>query len=63
MEQKKKKEEKEESGEINFLDCMCYRDQENKVQTKVYKKPTHTGQYGNYNSNQPYWVKISTKKH
>ena len=54
--------EKEENGEINFLDCMCYRDQENKVQTKVYKKPTHTGQYGNYNSNQPYWVKISTIK-
>ena len=34
--------EQEEEGKIAFLDCTIYRN-ENKLETKVFKKATHTG--------------------
>ena len=53
--------EQEEEGKIAFLDCTIYRN-ENKLETKVFKKATHTGQYTNFESNQPLGVKLSTIK-
>ena len=41
---------------------MVERSTDNKLKTKVFKKKTHTGQYSNFNSNQPYHVKVSTIK-
>ena len=38
------------------------RTDDNRVKTKVYKKPTHTGQYTNFHSNQPLHIKLSTVK-
>ena len=54
--------EEEENGQIPFLDCLVSRTDDNRVKTKVYKKPTHTGQYTNFHSNQPLHVKLSTVK-
>ncbi|XP_066925562.1 uncharacterized protein [Clytia hemisphaerica] len=54
--------EEETNGEIPFLDCVVARSTDNKLKTKVFKKKTHTGQYSNFNSNQPYHVKVSTIK-
>ena len=45
-----------------FLDCLIKRDNEGRLQTKVYRKKTHTGQYLHYTSNQPEHVKIGTIK-
>ena len=55
-------EEEEENGQIPFLDCLVLRTDNNRVKTKVYKKPTHTGQYTNFYSNQPLHEKLSTVK-
>ena len=41
---------------------MIKRDNEGRLQTKVYRKKTHTGQYLHYTSNQPEHVKIGTIK-
>ena len=54
--------EEEINREIPFLDCVVERTADNKLKTKVFKKKTHTGQYSNFNSNQPYHVKVSTIK-
>ena len=54
--------EEEVDGEIPFLDCLITKTEGNKLKTKVYKKPTHTGQYTNFYSNQPMHVKLSTIK-
>ncbi|XP_057308242.1 uncharacterized protein LOC130646121 [Hydractinia symbiolongicarpus] len=54
--------EEEKDDQIPFLDCLIMRKDDNTVKTKVYKKPTHTGQYTNYTSNQPLHVKLSTIK-
>ena len=54
--------EEEENGQIPFLDCLVSRTDNNRVKTKVYKKPTHTGQYTNFYSNQPLHEKLSTVK-
>ena len=32
----------EENGKIPFLDCLVTRDNNNKLSTTVYRKPTHT---------------------
>ena len=47
---------------LPFLDCLIKRDNEGRLQTKVYRKKTHTGQYLHYTSNQPEHVKIGTIK-
>ena len=47
---------------LPFLDCLIKRDNEGRLQTKVYRKETHTGQYLHYTSNQPEHVKIGTIK-
>ena len=54
--------EEEENGQIPFLDCSVLRTDNNRVKTKVYKKPTHTWQYTNFYSNQPLHEKLSTVK-
>ena len=41
---------------------MIKRDNEGRLQTKVYRKKTHTGQYLHYTSNQPEHVKIGNIK-
>ena len=47
---------------LPFLDCLIKRDNEGRLQTKVYRKKTHTGQYLHYTSNQPEHVKIGNIK-
>ena len=47
---------------LPFLDCLIKRDNEGRLQTKVYRKKTHTGQYMHSTSNQPEHVKIGTTK-
>ena len=54
--------EEELNLEIPFLDCLIKRNKENSVETKVYKKNRHTGQYMNFESNYPLSVKLSTIK-
>ena len=54
--------EEECDGTLPFLDCLIFRNDENRLGTKVYRKPTHTGQYINFQSNQPFHVKLSTIK-
>lgn len=48
--------EKEKDGCIPFLDVLVKR-KEGRVETEVYRKPTDTGLYLNYNSNHPKAVK------
>ena len=45
---------------LPFLDCLIEIDNEGRLQTKVYRKKTHTGQYMHYTSNQPEHVKVGT---
>ena len=47
---------------LPFLDCLIKRDDEGRLQTKVYRKKTHIGQYIHYTSNQPEHVKAGTIK-
>ena len=47
---------------LPFLDCLIKRDNEGRLQTKVYRKKTHTEQYLHYTSNQPEHVNIGTIK-
>ena len=44
------------------MDCLVSRTDDNRVKTKVHKKPTLTGQYTKFHSNQPLHVKVSTVK-
>lgn len=43
--------EAEQNGRINFLDLTLIRNQNNKIDTSWYTKPTWSGRYLNYNSN------------
>ena len=47
---------------LPFLDCLIKRDNEGRLQTKVYRTKTHTGQYLHYTSNQSEHVKIGIIK-
>ena len=47
---------------LPFLDCLIEIDNEGRLQTKIYRKKTHTGQYMHYTSNQPEHVKEGTIK-
>ena len=43
-----------------IIDCLIKRDNEGRLQTKAYRKETHTGQYMQYTSNQPEHLKDGT---
>ena len=45
---------------LSFLDCLREKDNEGRLQTKVYRKKAHTGQYMRYTSNQPQHIKLGT---
>ena len=47
---------------LPFLDCLIERGNEERLQTKLYRKKTHTGQYMHYTSNQPEYAKVGTIK-
>ena len=47
---------------LPFLDCLIKRDNEGRLQTKVYRKKSHTGQYMHYILNQPQHIKVGTIK-
>ena len=47
---------------LPFLDWLIEINNERKLQTSVYRKKPHTGQYMHYTSNQPEHVKIATIK-
>uniref|UniRef100_A0A5S6QSY2 Reverse transcriptase domain-containing protein n=1 Tax=Trichuris muris TaxID=70415 RepID=A0A5S6QSY2_TRIMR len=49
--------EKETGGQLPFLDLLVMRE-ENRMTTKVYRKPTHSGRYLNFLSNHPLNVKV-----
>ena len=51
--------EKEENGSLAFLDTLTVKQQDGNVKVKVYRKPTHTDQYLNFESNQPLDHKLS----
>ena len=51
--------EVEEHGQLPFLDLSVRRREEGLLSTTIYKKPTHTGRYLNFNSNVPTSVKRS----
>ena len=50
------------NNNLPFLDCLIERDNEGRLQTKVCRKKTQTGQYMHYTSNQPEHVKIGIIK-
>ena len=54
--------EKTSKGNLPFLDCIISLNEKREIITKVYRKPTHTGQYTHFPSNQPQHVKLSTIK-
>ena len=47
---------------LPFLNCLIERDDEGRLQTKIDRKKTHTGQYMHYISNQQEHVKVGTIK-
>uniref|UniRef100_A0A5S6QLT0 Reverse transcriptase domain-containing protein n=1 Tax=Trichuris muris TaxID=70415 RepID=A0A5S6QLT0_TRIMR len=49
--------EKETGGQLPFFDLLVMRE-ENRMTTKVYRKPTHSGRYLNFLSNHPLNVKV-----
>ena len=54
--------EKTSEGNLPLLDCIVSLNEKREIITKVYRKPTHTGQYTHFSSNQPLHVKLSTIK-
>ena len=54
--------EKASEENLPFLDCIISLNEKREIITKVYRKPTHTGQYAQFSSNQPLHVKLSTIK-
>ncbi|UYV67863.1 hypothetical protein LAZ67_5002290 [Cordylochernes scorpioides] len=53
--------ELEENGSLPFLDLQLTRNQ-NKIETKIHRKPTHTGSYLNFNSFGPICHKVAVVK-
>jgi hypothetical protein len=51
-----------DSGELAFLDCLVQRNADGGFTTKVYRKPTHTNRYLNYDSSHSYDVKVGIAK-
>ena len=49
-------------GNLPFLDCSISLQEKREIITKVYRKPTHAGQYTHFPSNQPLHVKLSIIK-
>ena len=45
--------EEEQDCQLPFLDTLLKRNEDGSISVKVYRKPTHTDQYLNYNSNHP----------
>ena len=54
--------EKASEGNLPFLDCIISLNKKREIMIKVYRKPTHTGQYTHFSSNQSWHVKLSTIK-
>ena len=54
--------EKASERYLPFLDCIISLNEKREIKTKVYRKPTHTGQYTNSSSNQLLHVKLATIK-
>ena len=55
--------EEENESKIPILDCFITRTKNNTIETDIYKKETHRGQYSNfYTTNQPLSVRLSTIK-
>ena len=54
--------EKASEENLPFLDCIISLNEKREKITKAYRKPTHTGQYTHFSSNQPLHVKLSTIK-
>ena len=52
--------EQESNNQLPFLDCLVEIQNDKTLNTKVFRKVTHTGQYINFHSNQPLSVKLST---
>ena len=50
--------EKEENGKLPFLDTESEKREDGSIKLKVYRKPTHTNQYLNFNSNHPLHQKL-----
>ena len=49
-------------GNLPFLECIISLNEKRQIITKVYRKPTCTGQFTHFLSNQPLHVKLSTIK-
>lgn len=47
-----------DEGELSMLDCKVIRQTNGKVMTSIYRKPTHSDRYLDYNSTHPMSVKI-----
>ena len=50
--------EKASEGNLPLLDCIINLNGKREIITKVYKKPTHRGQYTHFSSNQPVHVNL-----
>ena len=50
--------EPEKDGKLPALDVLLLRNNDGTLDTKVYRKPTHTNQYMNFNSSQPLQHKL-----